>query len=76
MIAALYRMVALIRPKEIFLGIVAMIVVVVNLSTSVLQWVQCTPVSKTWDDRVEGVCDGRVRNNIGGFIQGSTFLSI
>ena len=70
MIAALWRMVALIRSKEILLGFVGTVVVAVNLSTSIFQWIQCKPVTKTWDDRVEGVCEGRARNTVGGFVQG------
>ncbi|OBT68969.1 hypothetical protein VE03_01434 [Pseudogymnoascus sp. 23342-1-I1] len=57
--------------RKYLLYVVGAINVAVNIGTSSLQWQQCKPVAKTWDDDIAGVCVGRERNTQGGFVQGS-----
>lgn len=57
--------------RKYLLYVVGAINVAVNMGTSSLQWQQCKPVAKTWDDDIAGVCVGRERNTQGGFVQGS-----
>ncbi|KAH9218019.1 hypothetical protein DL95DRAFT_406353 [Leptodontidium sp. 2 PMI_412] len=62
--------------RKWLLYVVAFINVAVNMGTSSLQWQQCKPVAKTWDDDIAGVCVGRQRNTQGGYIQGSIGAAI
>ncbi|KAL5323889.1 hypothetical protein ACEPPN_008431 [Leptodophora sp. 'Broadleaf-Isolate-01'] len=41
--------------RKWLLYVVAFINVAVNMGTSSLQWQQCKPVAKTWDDDIAGV---------------------
>jgi len=57
--------------RKYLLYAIGAVIIVTNYSTSALQWMQCKPVTKTWDNNVLGVCDGRERNTKGGYVQGS-----
>ncbi|CZR62197.1 uncharacterized protein PAC_12094 [Phialocephala subalpina] len=45
--------------------------VIVNIIIIPIVWTQCSPTAKIWDNSLEGNCDGRERNKLYGFFQGS-----
>lgn len=45
----------------------------VNCIAAVLAMIQCDPVRKLWDEDIPGVCPGRKRIQIFGYIQGRKF---
>lgn len=49
---------------------------IVNCIAAVLAMIQCDPVRKLWDEDVPGVCPGRRRIQIFGYIQGCRFYSL
>jgi hypothetical protein len=48
--------------------------IVVNIPILPIIWVQCTPTAKMWDNALEGNCNGRLRNELYGYFQGSMIL--
>ena len=50
--------------------------IVINIVIMPIIWTQCTPTAKIWDDSIEnGNCNGRRRNQLYGYFQGSKFCS-
>lgn len=45
--------------------------IVVNIIILPIIWVQCTPTAKMWDESLPGNCEGRLRNQLYGYFQGS-----
>ena len=43
----------------------------VNIIILPIIWVQCSPTAKIWDDSLPGNCNGRLRNQLYGYFQGS-----
>ncbi|KUJ10332.1 uncharacterized protein LY89DRAFT_723577 [Mollisia scopiformis] len=52
--------------------------VIVNIIIIPIVWTQCSPTAKMWDNSLEGDCNGRERNKLYGFFQGSfgAFLDV
>ncbi|KAE8450523.1 hypothetical protein EG329_006254 [Mollisiaceae sp. DMI_Dod_QoI] len=44
---------------------------VVNIIIIPIVWTQCSPTAKMWDNSLDGNCNGRERNKLYGFFQGS-----
>jgi hypothetical protein len=48
--------------------------IIVNIIILPIIWTQCTPTAKLWDDSIAtGNCNGRRRNQLYGYFQGSKF---
>lgn len=47
---------------------------IVNIIILPIIWVQCTPTAKMWNNDLPGNCNGRLRNEMYGYFQGSKCL--